>query len=256
MRSRSRFRPTTAGEAYRHLASRKGLIDRSALPLPHPPGSCLAACPGLYRRFCSPPRPAAAHRSAKPACSPSSLSACSGLPLQRTPTLAVSAPRFLCSSRQPPAALPLRPFVVLRPRTSLLPFTFCPSSHVPAVRPVILYHFPSQPHFGKSPMFPYAAPRNTQQPFCAPRAQNQTCLPPAQAPLHSLRAPTARPFTFLLISCLPLPLSLPIHHSHQSRSPRMLSERIRHTAAADPSFHLSQHRRPARHALPSASSPM
>ncbi len=235
MRSRSRFRPITAGEAYRRLASRKGLIDRSALPLPHPPGSCLAACSGLYRRFCSPPRPAAAHRSVKSACSPSSLPA-------------LCSP---CSTlRQPSAALPLRPFVVLRPRTSLLPFTFCPSSHVPAVRPVILYHFPSQPHFSKSPMFPYATPRNTQQPFCAPRAQNQTCLPPAQAPLHSLRASTARLFTFLLISCLPLPLSLPIHHSHQSRSPRTLSERIRHTAAAASSFHLSQHRQPAHRCNP------
>ena len=79
---------------------------------------------------------------------------------------------------------------------------------------------------------------------------------PRRVPLHPPRASTARPFTFLLISCLPLPLSLPIHHSHQSRSPRTLIVRIRHTAAADPSFHLSQHRRPARHALPSASSPM
>ena len=92
----------------------------------------------------------------------------------------------LCSTlRQPSVALPLRPFVVLRPRTSLLPFTFCPSSHVPAARLVILYHFPSQPQFSKSPMFPYAAPRNTQQPFCAPRAQHQTCLPPAPSPSSS-----------------------------------------------------------------------
>ena len=28
-------------------------------PLPHPPGSCLAACSGLHRLFCSPPYPAA-----------------------------------------------------------------------------------------------------------------------------------------------------------------------------------------------------
>ena len=45
------------------------------------------------------------HRPADRARSPSSPSVCFALPLQHTPTIAVSAPRFLRSSRQPSAVL-------------------------------------------------------------------------------------------------------------------------------------------------------
>ena len=48
----------------------------------------------------------------------------------------------------------------------------------------------------------------------------------------------------------------PLHRSHQSRSPRTLSKLVYHTAATASPFQHPRHRRPARHALPSASSPM
>ena len=68
-----------------------------------------------------------------------------------------------------------------------------------------------------------------------------------QAPRCPRSVNGVRPFALPLAS---------VRSDRQDRAPRSLSERIRHTATTDPSFHLSQHRRPARHALPSASSPM
>ena len=114
----------------------------------------------------------------------------------------------LCSVlRQPSAALPLRPFVVLRPRTSLLPFTFCPPSHVPAVRPVILYHFPHS-HISANRRCSRMPPLATLNAILRASRAKPDLSATLAVPLHSLRASTARPFAFLLISCLPLPLSL------------------------------------------------
>ena len=83
-------------------------------------------------------------------------------------------------------------------------------------------------------MFPYAAPRNTQQPFCAPRAQHQTCLPPAQAHLHPLRAA----FRSLLASVHPLARSCSTAASKTGRRFAPFSSRRPHhiTADAHPSF--------------------
>ena len=166
MRSRSRFRPITAGEAYRRLAPLKGLIDRSALPLPHPPGSCLAACPGLYRRFCSPPRPAAAHRSAKPACSPSSLSARSVLPsaaysgqlscrlFRPLPSILLPAPSR-CSSQISQIGL-----LSFKPACSVLPLQHSPTTI--SRSPLATFRGPSPPNLTAPLHFLSIEPRTSR----------------------------------------------------------------------------------------------
>ena len=112
-------------------------------------------------------------------------------------------------------------------------------------------HF-RHPHRTLQPMSTTHIPSHARRPTCAASLFQY----PHRTPLHPSRASTARHFTFLLISCLPIPFSLPIHRSHQSRSPRTLSKLVYHTAATASPFQHPRHRCPARHALPSASSPM
>ena len=239
------------------LAPPQGCPPALCSPLQHPPGSCLAACSGLYRRFCSPPLPAAAHKSVKPTRSPSSPSACSVLPSAAHPAIAVSAPRFPLQhspttiSRSPLATFrgpsppnltaPLH-FLSTEPRTSRtardpvslsLTATFQQIADVPVCRPsqhstAILRASRAKPDLSATRASPSSS---------APRVHGSTFhlpldLLPSTPPLASVRS------------------------DRQDRAPRSLIEHIRHTAAAASSFHLSQHRRPARHALPSASSPM
>ena len=81
---------------------------------------------------------------------------------------------------------------------------------------------------------------------------------PSPTPSPPSFAPRVHGSTFHLpLDLLPsTPPLASVRSDRQDRAPHSLIEHIRHTAAAASSFHLSQHRRPARHALPSASSPM
>ena len=188
--------------------------------------------------FLLPARSRCIHRPAKRAHSPSSPSVCFALPLQHSPAT-TGRSTFTALRRHPakPLTAPCRPLSVPHnpgPTSSCLPARTLQ-------RPSAYVH---DPHH-----LSCASPDPRRLTFPIPAPNTSSSVPRA-------RASTARHFTFLLISCLPIPSSLPIHRSHQSRSPRTLSKLVYHTAATASPFQHPRHRCPARHALPSASSPM
>ena len=148
-------------------------------------------------------------------------------PLAAHPAIAVSAPRF---------PLQHSPTTISRSPLYSLPLVCAPHAHHQTRGHVIFPQHSSATRYLSSALFTFPSPAPSP-PSSAPRVHGSTFhlpldLLPSTPPLASVRS------------------------DRQDRSPRTLSERIRHTAAAASSFHLSQHRRPARHALPSASSPM
>ena len=150
------------------------------------------------------------------------------------------------------SALPSQfPATISRSRPSALSGTNLTAFLQPTLLTPITKPMATSASFGRPPSTTHI-PFHARRPTCAALLFQY----PHRTPLHPSRASTARHFTFLLISCLPIPFSLPIHRSHQSRSPRTLSKLVYHTAATASPFQHPRHRCPARHALPSASSPM